>query len=301
MKVLITGATGLIGSELVDLLLKNGIEVHYLSTSKSKLVSQSNYKGFYWNPNSGEIDLDAFEEVETIIHLAGASVSKRWTPSYKEEIINSRILSTRLLYQSLSKKQNVVKQIVSASAIGIYPDSLDKVYHEEDTEVDNSFLGEVVYKWENEVSAFERLGLKVAKIRIGLVLAKDGGALKEMMKPIKLGVGSPFGSGKQYQSWIHASDLVAIFYFVIQNKLEGVFNGVSPYPVTNSVLTKTIATTLRKPCFLPNVPKFIMKLILGEMHELLFASQNVSAIKLLNKGFQFKYASLEKALQNLLK
>ncbi len=117
MKVLIAGATGLIGSELVDLLLKNGIEVHYLSTSKSKLVSQSNYKGFYWNPNSGEIDLDAFEEVETIIHLAGASVSKRWTPSYKEEIINSRILSTRLLYQSLSKKQNVVKQIVSASAI----------------------------------------------------------------------------------------------------------------------------------------------------------------------------------------
>lgn len=301
MKVLITGATGLIGSELVDLLLKNGIEVHYLSTSKSKLVSQTNYKGFYWNPNSGEIDLDAFDDVETIIHLAGATVSKRWTSSYKEEIINSRVLSTRLLFQSLSKKQNTVKHIVTASAIGIYPDSNNKVYHEEETEVDDSFLGKVVYKWENEVSSFERLGILVSKVRIGLVLSKDGGALKEMIKPIKLGIGSPFGTGKQYQSWIHASDLVAIFYFIVANKLEGIYNAVAPYPVTNTDLVKAIASTLNKPCFLPNVPKFLMKIILGEMHEILFASQNVSAIKLLNKGFQFKYASLEKALQNLLK
>lgn len=301
MKVLITGATGLIGSELVDLLLKNGIEVHYLSTSKSKLVSQTNYKGFYWNPNSGEIDLDAFDDVETIIHLAGATVSKRWTSSYKEEIINSRVLSTRLLFQSLSKKQNTVKHIVTASAIGIYPDSNNKVYHEEETEVDDSFLGKVVYKWENEVSSFERLGILVSKVRIGLVLSKDGGALKEMIKPIKLGIGSPFGTGKQYQSWIHASDLVAIFHFIVANKLEGIYNAVAPYPVTNTDLVKAIASTLNKPCFLPNVPKFLMKIILGEMHEILFASQNVSAIKLLNKGFQFKYASLEKALQNLLK
>lgn len=301
MKVLITGATGLVGNELVNLLLQNGISVNYLSTSKSKLVSESNYKGFYWNINSGEIDKNAFDEVETIIHLAGASVSKRWTNSYKEEIINSRILSTRLLYQTLAKNQNQVKHIISASAIGIYPSSVAEIYTENTKSVDNSFLGEVVVKWEEEVNNFERLNLIVSKVRIGLVLAKEGGALQEMVKPIKLGIGSGFGTGKQYQSWIHIHDLAAIFYFVLSNKLSGIYNAVSPYPVTNNELTKTIAKILGKPYFFPNVPKFMMKLVLGEMHQILFSSQNVSARKILDKGFQFKFASLEKALQNLLK
>lgn len=301
MKVLITGATGLVGNELVDLLLQNGISVNYLSTSKSKLVSESNYKGFYWNINSGEIDKNAFDEVETIIHLAGASVSKRWTNSYKEEIINSRTLSTRLLYQTLAKNQNQVKHIISASAIGIYPSSLEEIYTENTKSVDNSFLGEVVVKWEEEVSNFERLNIIVSKVRIGLVLAKEGGALQEMLKPIKFGIGSGFGTGKQYQSWIHIHDLVAIFYFVLSNKLSGIYNAVSPYPVTNNELTKAIAKVLSKPYFFPNVPKFMMKLVLGEMHQILFSSQNVSARKILDEGFQFKYASLEKALQNLLK
>ncbi|KIX19901.1 NAD-dependent epimerase [Flavobacterium sp. 316] len=301
MKVLITGATGLIGNELVKLLLQNGVTVHYLSTSKSKLITQSNYKGYYWNPKSGQINTNAFDDVEVIIHLAGASVSKRWTLSYKEEIINSRVLSTRLLFQALSKNQNQVQHIISASAIGIYPSSLTNVYQEDNEQVDNSFLGEVVAKWENEVSVFERLGIKVSKVRIGLVLAQNGGALKEMLRPIKLGLGSAFGNGNQYQSWIHINDLTQIFYFIMKNKLEGVYNAVSPYPVSNKELIKTIANTIKMPCFLPNVPKFVMKLVLGEMHQILFASQNVSARKILNKGFQFKYASLDKALQNILK
>ena len=301
MKVLITGATGLIGNELVDLLLQNGISVHFLSTSKSKLVTESNFKGFFWNINSGEIDKAAFDEVDAIIHLAGATVSKRWTKGYKEEIINSRTLSTRLLYQTLSKNQNQVKHIISASAIGIYPDSLEAIYSETNTEVDDSFLGEVVVKWEEEVSKFEHLNITVSKVRIGLVLAKKGGALQEMIKPIKLGVGVAFGTGKQYQSWIHIHDLASIFSFVLMNKLEGIYNAVSPYPVTNTELTKAIAKTVKKPLFMPNIPKFLMKLILGEMHQILFSSQNVSARKILNNGFQFKYASLDKALQNLLK
>lgn len=301
MKVLITGATGLIGNELVKLLLQNGVTVHYLSTSKSKLITQSNYKGYYWNPKSGQINTNAFDDVEVIIHLAGTSVSKRWTLSYKEEIINSRVLSTRLLFQALSKNQNQVQHIISASAIGIYPSSLTNVYQEDNEQVDNSFLGEVVAKWENEVSVFERLGIKVSKVRIGLVLAQNGGALKEMLRPIKLGLGSAFGNGNQYQSWIHINDLTQIFYFIMKNKLEGVYNAVSPYPVSNKELIKTIANTIKMPCFLPNVPKFVMKLVLGEMHQILFTSQNVSARKILNKGFQFKYASLDKALQNILK
>ena len=215
MKVLITGATGLVGNELSSLLLQNGVTVHYLSTSKSKLVSESNYKGFYWNPNAGDIDKNALDEVDVIVHLAGASVSERWTTSYKEEIINSRVLSTRLLFQTLSKNQNQVKHIISASAIGIYPSSYDAVYSEDNQEVDASFLGEVVQQWEEEVDQFERLGILVSKVRTGIVLAEEGGALQKMVKPIKLGLGAAFGTGKQYQSWVHNHDLASLYYYII--------------------------------------------------------------------------------------
>lgn len=301
MIVLITGATGLVGQELVNLLLQNGHNVHYLSTSKSKLVTNTNYKGFYWNPKKSEIDTNALTGVEVIIHLAGASVAKKWTTAYKEEIIESRVLSTQLLYQTLQKNSHQVKQIISASAVGIYPDSLTDIYHETDLDIDVSFLGNVVKQWENEVSQFEKLEIIVSKIRIGIVLAKNGGALQEMAKPIQYGVGAAFGSGEQYQSWIHIQDLVAIFQFVMENQLTGVYNGVAPYPVTNSELTKAIAKTLGKPLFFPNIPKFVMKLILGEMHQILFSSQHVSCRKLLDENFQFKFASLDKALNDLLK
>ena len=301
MTILITGATGLVGQELVSLLLQNGHIVHYLSTSKKKLVFNTNYKGFYWNPKTAEIDIASLTDVEVIVHLAGANVAKKWTKSYKEEIIESRILSTRLLFQTLQKTPNRVKQIVSASAIGIYPDSLTNIYHETDLDVDVSFLGNVVKLWENEVSQFEKLEIVVSKIRIGIVFAKNGGALQEMAKPIRYGVGAAFGSGEQYQSWIHIQDLVAVFYHVIENELPGIYNGVSPYPVSNAELTKAIAKTLEKPLFLPNVPKFVMKIILGEMHEILFSSQHVSCRKLLDLKYQFKFASLDKALNDLLK
>ena len=301
MTILITGATGLVGQELVQLLLKNGHVVHYLSTSKQKVVTEEVYKGFYWDPKTAEIDLNALTNVEVIVHLAGATVSKKWTKAYKQEIIESRVISTRLLFKTLQENPNQVKQIVSASAIGIYPDSLSTIYHETDLAVDASFLGNVVKQWENEVSQFEKLNILVAKIRIGLVLAKDGGALQEMVKPIKFGVGAAFGSGQQYQSWIHLHDLAAIFSHVIENNRSGVYNGVSPYPVTNEALTQAIAKTLEKPLFLPNIPKFIMKLILGEMHILFFSSQHVSCRKLLDENFQYKFASLDKALNDLLK
>ena len=301
MKVLITGATGLVGNELIKILLQNGISVNYLTTSRGKIANENNYKGFFWNPSVGEINEEAFTNVDVIVHLAGATVAKRWTNSYKQEIMNSRIDSTKLLYKTLERINHQVSQIVSASAIGIYPDSLTKVYHETDLEVDNSFLGNVVKQWEEEVNQFKNLDILVAKIRIGLVLSKNGGALQEMVKPIKIGTGAAFGSGEHYQSWIHIQDLAAVFYHIIQYKREGIYNGVSPYPVTNSQLAKAIAKTLGKPLFLPNIPKFVMKLILGDMHQLLFSSQHVSSRKLLDENFQFKYASLDKALHDLLK
>lgn len=301
MKILITGATGLIGKELVTLLLQNGVSIHYLTTSKNKIESQSNYQGFYWNPDRGIIDENALMGVDSIIHLAGATISKRWTSKYKQEIIESRILSSNLLFKALKDYPNSVKQIISASAIGIYPDNLAKLYTEEDTEVDDSFLGKVVLKWEDSVNKFKLQNIKVCKIRTGLVLSEKGGALTEMMKPIKMSIGSPFGSGKQVQSWIHIHDLVEMYFFAAKNELEGVYNAVAPNPVTNKILTQKIAAVLGKPLFMPNIPEFLMKLILGEMHIILFSSQKVSSQKIESEGFIFKYKQLEKALQQLLK
>ncbi|WP_339834299.1 TIGR01777 family oxidoreductase [uncultured Flavobacterium sp.] len=301
MKVLITGATGMIGQELVKVLHENNVKVNYLSTSNDKLVTKENYKGFYWNPTTNEIDINAFDGVSVIYHLAGATVAKRWTSSYKKEILDSRTIPTRLLFSTLEKNPNKVTQIISASAIGIYPNSLGAIYNEENTGVDDSFLGEVVQKWENEVDAFKKLTILVTKIRIGIVLSNKGGALPQMVTPIKYGVGAAFGSGKQYQSWIHVEDLVNIFYYTQVSELDGIYNAVAPHPVTNSSMTKEIAKVLKRPLWLPNIPKFVMKMMLGEMYILVFSSQSVSALKILNQGYQFKYATLEKALTNLLK
>lgn len=300
MKILITGATGLIGTELVALLLQNGVTVHYLTTSKKKIESKPNYHGFYWNPNQGIIDENALMGVDSIIHLAGATISKRWTPKYKQEIIESRILSSNVLYKALKEHPHSVKQLISASAIGIYPDSLTKIYTEENNEVDESFLGKVVMKWEESVNKFKSLNIKVAKIRTGLVLSNKGGALPEMEKPIKMGIGSPFGSGKQIQSWIHIHDLVELYLFAVEHELDGAYNAVASNPVTNKKLTQEIAAVLKKPLFMPNIPKFLMSLVLGEMHTILFASQNVSNKKIESKGFKFKYNQVDKALMNLL-
>ncbi len=300
MKVLITGLTGLVGSAIETFLLENGHTINYLTTSNKKKRSTPNIKGFYWNPKHVEIDLKCFDGVDAVIHLAGASIAKRWTPEYKKEIINSRTLSTKLLYNSLKHKKTNIKHFISASAIGIYPDSLDKLYTEEMSTGDNSFLSQVVQKWELGVDDLKTLNIPVCKIRIGLVLSDKGGALPEILKPIKLGLGAPLGSGKQMQSWIHYNDLARLFVFALENNWDGIYNGVAPHPVTNKQLTESCAAILNKPLFLPNIPKIAMQLILGEMHTLLYDSQNVSAKKIISKGFTFNFEHADDALRDLL-
>ncbi|PIA78096.1 TIGR01777 family protein [Gaetbulibacter sp. 4G1] len=300
MRVLITGATGLVGQEVVKLCHEKDIAVNYLTTSKSKIKGQKNYQGFYWNPKTQDIDKTCFKNVDAIIHLAGATVSKRWTIDYKKEILSSRIEGTQLLINALKGEMHTITQIVSASAIGIYPDSLINYYDEAFNDFDDSFLSDVVQKWEGVVDGFSKLNIAVSKIRIGLVLSNNGGALIEIVKPIRFGLGSAFGNGKQWQSWIHIKDLAHLFLYVLEYKLIGVYNGVAPNPVTNMELTKSIAKALKKPLFLPNIPKFFMKLVLGEMHTLLFGSQRVSSKKIENKGFQFKEYHLQSALKDLL-
>ncbi|MBD0824032.1 TIGR01777 family oxidoreductase [Aestuariibaculum marinum] len=300
MRVLITGATGMIGSEIVKHCFKKGIYVNYLTTSKSKIEQNEDYQGFYWNPKTQEIDTQCFEGVDAIIHLAGASISKRWTPCYKKEILSSRRDSTRLLVNSLKGEMHSIKQVISASAIGIYPDSLTNYYEENYKVEDTSFLSKVTQIWESEVDAFSELDIIVSKIRIGLVLSDKGGALKEMLKPVKMGVGAAFGKGTQWQSWIHIHDLAELFLYVLKHQLPGVYNAVAPNPVTNNELIKIIANTVDAPLIMPNIPKVFMKMILGEMHTILFDSQRVSCKKIEDKGFYFKYHHLQPALADLL-
>ena len=299
MRVLITGATGLIGSKLSTMCIEEGIEVNYLTTSKSKIEKKENYKGFYWDPKSEEIEKECLEGVQTIIHLAGASIAEPWSKDYKRTIIKSRTETAALLFRTLKENPHQVQNFISASAIGVYPSSLEKLYFENDHKVADGFVGEVVEKWEAAADRFESIGLDVAKIRVGLVLAEDGGMLERIKKPISLNMGAALGSGKQWQSWIHLQDLAGIFLFAIQNELTGVYNAVAPNPVTNKELTKELADKMGKSVWLPNVPAFALKALLGEMSEIVLSSQLVSSKKIEEHGYNFNYTNLSRALEDL--
>lgn len=306
MRLLITGATGLVGSEIVRQCQNRNIPVNYLTTSKDKIVTKPEYHGFFWDPDSGKIDENCLDGVTSIINLAGSSISKRWTNPYKKKIIASRLNTLSTLHKALKRQKTLhpenyaqITSFVTASAIGIYPNSLSNYYTEEEPKVDNSFLGEVVEDWEKEADTFNDFNFNVVKVRIGLVMSADGGALPEMAKPIKNYIGAAFGTGEQWQSWIHISDLAQIFLFAIENNLKGVYNGVGPNPITNNRLIKEIANAVDKPLFLPNIPQIVMKGILGEMAYILFASQRVSSKKIEEEGFNFNYPNICVALEEI--
>lgn len=299
MKVLITGATGLVGKALAHHFLNADWSIHYLSTSKSKINSEKNLKGFYWNPKSGEIDTQCFEGVEVIVNLAGANVAEKWTPEYKKQILNSRLDTLNLIFDTLVNISHDVKQIVSASAIGIYPHSYINKYKENATNLNNDFLGNVVQQWEKAADRFDLIGITVTKIRIGIVLSKDGGALLKMASPIKKFIGAPLGSGKQWQSWIHIKDLAGIFKYVIDHKLSGVYNGVAPGPVKNRRLTRALAKYLKRPLILPPVPEFVLRFLLGEMSQIVLASNRVMSDKIEKAGYNFKFKKIYTALKDL--
>ncbi len=301
MKILITGATGLIGQELTNQLLLENHIVHYLTTTPFKSHRRQNYFGFNWNPKTGKIDENCILGVDVIVHLAGASIAEKWTPYYKNELHESRIKSADLLFQLLSKTPNQVKHFISASGTAIYQDSDSALYDEEAIASDDSFLGDLVQKWEASADQFKSLQIKVTKMRTGIVFSNKKGALREMIKPIKMFVGTGFGSGKQLQSWIHIKDIARMYSFVIQNQVEGVVNAVAPIPVSNQELTSIIAKRLHRPLFLPNLPKSFMKMVLGEMHILLFNNKNVVPKKVVNLGFKFDYPTAEIALSHLIK
>lgn len=297
-KILITGGSGLVGTQLTELLLSKGYVVAHIGRSTRSGILPS----FVWDVENRKFDLQALQGVDTIIHLAGAGVAdKRWTEKRKNEILNSRIQSTALLFKVLKESNHSVKTVVAASAIGYYGFGMGEEIVEEESKPGTDFLAQVTKQWEQASDKISALGIRVVKIRIGIVLSEKGGALPEMAKPIRLGVGAALGTGKQYMSWIHLDDLCEMFArAVYDSQMTGAYNAVAPSWVTNAELTKAIAKILKMPLLLPPIPAFAMKIIVGEMAVIILNGSKVSSNKIQQLGFKFKYLSLDEALTNLL-
>ena len=296
-RYIISGGTGLVGKRLSELLEDGDNSISLLSRD-----NQSNLtKKYVWDIEKSKIDLTWLNETDTLIHLAGAGVAdKKWTASYKKEIYDSRINSTKLLFESLKNNPHTVKTIVAASAIGIYGNDLSGIVDESSPSA-NTFLAKVCKDWEKEVLKFETIGIRVVILRTGIVLSKNGGFISEISKPIKLFLGSVFGNGKQVMSWIHIDDLCRMYIKAAEDEnRKGIFNAVAPNPVSNSEITKKMASRLHRILILPNIPVFVLKLVFGEMAGMLLSNQNISCKKIMSSGFEFKYSFIDSALEDLI-
>ena len=295
--ILITGGSGLVGTRLTEMLLEKAYEVSHLSRRKAEKKDISVYQ---WNVNEGFIEEEAIAKADCIVHLAGAGVAdSRWTAARKKVIIDSRVKSNELLFKYLSKGNHKVKSFVGASAIGFYGDRGNELLTETASK-GNDFLSKTTQLWEKSSEKIESLAIRRVLLRIGIVLSLKGGALPKTAFPLHFCIGSYFGDGQQYYSWIHIDDLCKMFVFAIENKeLKGIFNAVAPNPVTNKAFVRNIGEAMNKKNVLLPTPAFAMRLALGEMSSIVLNGSKVSAEKIKNAGFQFKYEHLETALAEI--
>lgn len=299
MRVLITGATGFIGSALCDELLRKKYQVNYLTMSTDELTETSNICSFLWNPSKNEIDLNCLKGVDVIVNLAGHTINCKWSVFNKKQILQSRINCSSTLYNALQSTEHQVKYIINASAIGIYPSSESAIYTEKDELYGTDFLAKVCKEWEAANKRFENLEIKTAIVRFGLVLSKDHGVLHELAKVVKMGMGANLGNGKQWMSWIHYKDVVHGIEHLLQKQIPGVFNFVSPNSMQQQQFLKTLTNQLNKPLWLPNIPEFVIKLGLGERSALVLSSQYVKPEKLTATNYQFLFPDLTTTLKDL--
>ena len=301
-KILITGGTGFIGKKLVKQLFLSGYtDINILTRDPESAQKNSEFpaKYFVWDVKKARIDAAAFENVDTIFHLAGENVADgRWSAEKKKRIVESRTASSALIKREIEKRAGASKiKIVSASAIGFYGDRGEEVL-DESSKKGSGFLADVCEKWENSLKNIDA-AIDLHFVRIGLVLSKDGGALPKMETPFKMGLAGKIGDGSQFMSWIHIDDLIDLFIFIATNNVNSmVFNGVSPNPITNSEFTKSMGSVLSRPTFF-KAPKFIVKTTLGEMSSILLNSQRVKPENALKHGFNFKYTDLQTTLKDL--
>ena len=299
MRILVTGATGLIGTQLCSHLLSKGYSLHILTTRPPWQTDDEQSRVFQWSPQNMQIDHGALKGVDTIVNLAGAKINQRWTTKNKRSILNSRVQSTRLLFDAVRQTKQK-PYLINASAVGIYPSDLKRQYSEEDAVFSSDFDGEVVRQWEEETKQFENLSCKTTILRIGLVLSNKGGAFIPLSLPTRWGLGAWFGNGQQWQSWIHIDDLVGVIDYCMQNQLEGCINATAPNPVRQRDLIQTIAKGVGALQFLPGIPKFLMSIILGEMHKLVFDSIYAKPKRLLDSRYPYKFSELSACVSDLI-
>lgn len=303
MNICITGGTGLIGKQLTKILTNKGYRVLILTRKAQKDTESVRFA--YWNPEDHSIDASAVAACDYIIHLAGAGVAdKRWSEKRKQEILNSRTQSSALLVSALEKNKGNIKAVISSSAIGWYgPDAVTNPKSFIETDPSSAdFLGTTCKQWEESIEPVTQSGIRLVKLRTGIVLSNNGGALKEFKKPLKFGLATILGNGQQIISWIHIDDLCRMFLHAIENEtMSGSYNAVAPKPVSNKTLTLALAGKMRGKAFITvPVPSFVLKIVLGEMSIEVLKSTTVSSSKIRNAGFQFLYPSIDAALNELI-
>lgn len=299
MKILITGATGFIGSALIEVFENKKCDIAILTRDRSRIKKSAN-----------DTKIEVFEDLDqvpcdfhcdAIINLAGAPISKRWTASYKKELIDSRIGTTRDIYSLVNRLEHKPTTLISASAVGYYGSQADTIL-DENAAPHDEFTHELCQQWEDQAMRLKEFGLKICIMRLGVVLGLSKGILKETVPIFKMGLGGKIGTGQQYLSWVHIDDVVRVIEFMLQANTDGgVYNLTSPHPVTNQEWTQSLAKAVTRPAFIP-LPSFIVKLVFGEMGaSLLLGGQKVLPTRLLAAGYKFKYPELSDALHDIFK
>ena len=302
MKLLITGGTGTIGKEIINLALKDGVDVNVLTRDKNLNSKRKGLKYFFWNPEKEIIDYKCFDEIDTVINLAGFNVFNYWTKKNKSKILNSRLKSTEFILDEINKKKIKLRSFISASGIQAYKNSYSNYYTENDSESDkNSFLNKVVVNWEAKVLEYERIMpfTSFSIMRVGLILSNEGGLYKVSKKIARFYLLSPIGNGKQWQSWIHVNDAARAFIRSSKEYWKGTYNLVTPNPVTQKMMLKSIAKSVNRKIVIPNISIKLAYLLLGEATQILNSSQKVKPLMLSQKNFKYNFSNLDQAITNL--
>ncbi len=299
MHVLITGGSGLIGSYLSKKLKEKGYETAVLSRKRQ---SDPDTRTYLWDPGKNEIEKEAIDNAGFIIHLAGANISgKRWTKKRKREIVDSRVETAKLLFNKVSESKTKPKAFISASAVNYYGTLTSDMIFTEDDPPSDDFLGETCKKWEQAALRFEELGIRTIIVRNGVVISPGEGALKKMSVSVKLGFGSPVGSGKQYFPWIHIEDLCNIYIKAIEeSEMQGAYNAVAPDHIKNRDVMKTLADAYNRPFWAPRVPSFVMKTLFGEMADILLKGSRISADRIKEAGYEFRFTDIKDAVSAIV-
>jgi uncharacterized protein (TIGR01777 family) len=295
--VLITGGTGLVGSRLTELLIEKGYRVLWLSRERKLHTDIPTYR---WDYRNNEIDNEALEQANVIVHLAGSNLGEgRWTEEKKRQIVESRVRTAEFLLERLKLTGRIPEAFISASATGYYGAGVsERIFTEEDVLPENDFLNTTCRKWEDAACSFNELpGIRTVVLRTGFILSRDSEAFKKMVLPTRLGVGSPLGSGRQYLSWIHLDDICRLYIKAIEDStMQGVYNAVAPEYITNAVFMRTLAKVMKKPFFFPAIPVFMMRLVMGEAADMVLGGSRISSQKIQDARYRFQYERAEKAI-----